>query len=163
MDMTNGLNPGVETTPATSLWPRLGDVVAGLEDVLSPASLMGECHAGFTPVEGVFHPSVPPSNSPQSQQELGTDITSPCTTWVRWAAETHWAVPPGNTRGFPLHPEGVLLEETSVIHPSVTLLNHLFYILKKHRASASFLSLTKQPPGTALTRPSPAEPVHLAK
>lgn len=45
---------------------------------------------------------------------------------VRWAGETHWAVPTGNTRGFPLHPEGVLLEETSVMHPSVMLLSHLF-------------------------------------
>lgn len=83
MDMTNGLNQGAETTLASSLWPGLGDMVAGLEDMLSPAALMGGCHAGFTPVEGVFHPSghlsVPPSSSPQSQQGLGMDTTSPCT------------------------------------------------------------------------------------
>lgn len=76
----------------------LPNKVAVLQDVLSPAALMGECHAGFTLMEGVFHPSVPPSSSPQSQQELGMDTTSPCTMWVKWAAETHWVVPPGNTR-----------------------------------------------------------------
>lgn len=68
MDMTNGLNQGAETTLVTSLWSGLSDMVAGLEDVLSPAALMGECHADFTPVEGVFYPfghlSVPPSSSP---------------------------------------------------------------------------------------------------
>lgn len=78
--MTNGLNQGAETTLATSLWPGLGDMVARLEDVLSPAALKGECHADFTPVESVFHPCghlcVPPSSSPQSQQELGRDTTS---------------------------------------------------------------------------------------
>lgn len=61
MDMTNGLNQRAETTLATSLWPGPGDMVACLEQMLSPAALMGGCHAGFTPLEGVFHPSVPPS------------------------------------------------------------------------------------------------------
>lgn len=56
MDMTTGLNQGAETTLPTSLWPGPGDTVASLGDVLSPAALMGECHAGFTAVEGVFHP-----------------------------------------------------------------------------------------------------------
>lgn len=83
--------------------------------------------------------------------------------WVRWAGETHWPITPGNPRGFQLNPEGVLLEETLVIHPSVMLLNHLFTSTKKSRAPSSFLSSTKQPPGTALTRPSTAQPVHLAK
>lgn len=128
--MINGLNQGAETTLASSLWPGLGEVVASLEDMLSPAALMGEYHAGFIPVEGVFHPSghlsVPPSSSPRSQQKLGMGTTSPCRRWVRWAGEIHWAVPPGNTRGFPVHPKSVLLEETSVIHLSVMLLNHLF-------------------------------------
>lgn len=75
MDITNGLNQGAETTLATSLWPGLGNVVSVLQDVLSPAALRGECHAGFTSVEGVFHPSghpsVPPSSPPQSQKSWG--------------------------------------------------------------------------------------------
>lgn len=58
--------------------------------------------------------------------------------WVRWAGETHWPITPGNPRGFQLNPEGVLLEETLVIHPSVMLLNHLFYINKKIQSTSKF-------------------------
>lgn len=45
---------------------------------------------------------------------------------ARWAGETHNQSSPGNTRGFPLRPLGVLLEDFSVIHPPVMFLNDLF-------------------------------------
>lgn len=97
-------------------------------------------------------------SSPQSQQEPGMDTTSPYTRWDGKEKPTQQSsqITPGF---FPLHPEGVLLEETSVIHPSVMLLNHLFTSSKNPEHQQVFPHW----PNNHQAPHSPAQPVHLAK
>jgi len=79
-----------------------------------------------------------------------------CTSWARWAGETHRPVLPRKHRGLPA---GGDRGDT----PSRDVSKRPFYIIKKSRSPAGFSSSTKEPPGTTLARPSPAQPAHLAR